>query len=72
MVPRKESQVECEILQDQLKKVGEVLSLEEIESWPIPKRVRIEQWATRKRWSTLKRPPCPAGHDLTVPPKPEF
>lgn len=53
---------ELQIIKDELKKVDVDVPIEVIASWSIEDRAAAEQWAIRKRWKTLSRPPCPASH----------
>ncbi len=65
-------QVELEIIQEELKRAGANVPLDVLAKWSIKARARIEQWAIRKRWATMKRPPCPKGHKITVPVTPSM
>jgi hypothetical protein len=54
--------VELEIVQSELRKVGVEVPIDVIAKWSIRDRSKIEQWAIHKRWSQMKRPPCPPDH----------
>lgn len=62
--------VELEIIREELLKVGVRVPLEVLSKWKISSRAQAEQWAIKKRWSTMDRPPCPKGFKIQPGPTP--
>jgi len=54
--------VELDIIHDELRHVGVSVPVKVLALWKIESRARVEQWAIRKRWATLVRPPYPSDH----------
>lgn len=62
--------VELDIVHGALKKVGIDIPWPVVAGWKVSTRASVEQWAIRKRWSKLKRAPCPEGHSHVPGPTP--
>ena len=58
--------VELEIIQNELSKVGVKVPMSAISQWSVTNRARAEQWAIKKRWKGLKKPPCPKSHLIHI------
>lgn len=56
--------VELEIIRSELQKVGIQVPLDVMAKWSVAERAAVEQWAIHKRWSTMKKPPCPPEHQI--------